>query len=90
MSLVKYFATMTGAFGPIRKVVVDRETPKCIWVDGRRQGKESGFGRYFDSFEEAKNYLLDKADQDLARARRLLQRAQAHHGNIKGLKEPCE
>ena len=90
MSSVKYFATMTGAFGPIRKVVVDRETPKCIWSGGMRQNKESELGCYFDSFEEAKTYLLYAAERNLSKSILKLHEAKDRYVYIKDLAEPCE
>lgn len=69
-------------------VECDRETDSSVFVDGKRRAKESAHECYFDSFDEAKAWLLDRAERRVQAARIALQRAQDSLGNIKGLKEP--
>jgi hypothetical protein len=53
----------------------------------RRVSKISS-DRYFDSWDEAKAYLLERAQTQLVGAQRALQHRQDELGNIKGLKKP--
>ncbi|MFC0667045.1 hypothetical protein ACFSKY_22420 [Azotobacter chroococcum] len=69
-------------------VECERATDSSVFVNGKRRAKESANERYLDSFDEAKSWLLDRADRRLQAARNALQRAQDQLGNIKGMKEP--
>lgn len=83
--IVKY---RTSGFGknPIEKIEVERETDSSVWIKGRRSVKDSSWLKYFDSWEDAHSFLLQKAEKNLISARRSLERAQGEHGNIKGMK----
>ncbi len=85
--IVKY---RTGGYGKnlIEKIEVDRETEINVWIDGRRHAKDSLWHKYWDSWEDAHTFLLEKATRSLEGARRSLERAQSEHGNIKGMKAP--
>lgn len=78
----------TGGFGniPIETVEVERETDSSVWINGRRNAKTTSWDKYWDSWEEAHAYLLEKAERSLQSARRSLEMAQAKYGNIKGMK----
>ena len=56
----------------------------------RRVAKSSAYDCYFDSWQEAKDHLMAKAERELFAARAALQRKQDELGNIKGLKAPQE
>lgn len=82
----------------IAEVEVLRETATSVFLrdEGflanasgeRREAKRSTYTNYHDSWLEAKQFLLNKAENELITARRALQRAQDVLGNIKGMKEP--
>jgi hypothetical protein len=74
---------------PIEAVEVQRETQSTIWINGKRGSKRTEYDNYFDTWDEAKEFLLSKASSELASARRKLERAQGEYGNIKGLKAPA-
>jgi len=86
MPVIKY---RTGSWGGklIEAVEIERETDKCIWVNGSRMNKVSSYYKFHESWPEAKEYLLARAERALESARRSLQRAQDELGNIKGLKD---
>lgn len=85
--ITKYRAT-AGFAGRIKKVVVLRETSISIWTEhNRRESKCSSYYNYFDSFEEAKAFLVEQAEINIQSARNNLQSAQGRLGNVKGLKE---
>lgn len=73
----------------IERVEIFRETDNFVYFgNGCREAKRSGFQNYFDTWEDAKAFLLDEAQKSIDAARRELQRAQAEYGNIKGMKNP--
>jgi len=83
----KYLARPYGKL--IWPVEVERETEKCVWIGGRRSAKRTSRVGYFDTFKDAKAFLLRMAthDYEIARYYRL-ERCRAFIGNVKGLKAP--
>lgn len=80
---------MTGWFAKgelIKKIEVEKETEKSVIIDGRRNAKFSEHAQYHESFDEAKAFLMQKAEARLTKARRSLEDAQGFYGNVKGLK----
>lgn len=72
----------------IEVVEVERETGSSVWIKGRRSKKQTLEGdSYFDTFIEAKNYMLDIAERRVNLMRARWERAKAYYGNVKGLKE---
>jgi hypothetical protein len=82
----KFRASRFGA--KVAEVDVERETESSVWIDGSRTSKRSVHENYFDSWEEARDYLLTMAENDLMSARRKLELAQGRVGNIRGMKKP--
>ena len=80
----------TGGFGKnlIEEIEVERETDSSVWINGRRNAKNSSLHKYCDTWGEAHLFLLEKAERSLESARRSLERAQGEYGNIKGMKAP--
>jgi hypothetical protein len=78
----KYRASPYGK--KIELVIVERETQSSIWIRGSRMAKRNTF---FDTWEDAKDYLLSEAARKLSSARTNLQYAQDRYGNIKGLRQ---
>lgn len=62
----------------IKQVEVERETDVSIWVNN-----------YWDTWEDARDFLMKQAEMKLADARRGLQVAQSEYENVKGLKAPA-
>lgn len=46
-------------------VEVERETGSSVWINGRRNAKTTDYHCYFDSFEDAKSYLLKSIQMDI-------------------------
>lgn len=78
-------------WGRISVETFEKETD-CFLVgaNGRRTSKRSSWENYFDSWDEAKQFLLDEAQQKLDMCRRSLADAQSKFGNIKGMKPPAD
>ncbi len=75
-------------FAEIKTIEIIRETNKSIWSKERGQERKitETIG-YFDTWEEAKNFLLECADRDVKNARRTLEYYNSKYGNILGLKK---
>ena len=77
----------TSLWGQLIKVVdVDRETTSSVWIRGRRTSKRTEDYSYFDTFAEAKQYLLGIAEREVNSARQNLERAEGNYNNVKELK----
>lgn len=87
---MKKFRVSKNCYGsnPIQEIEIQKETEKMVvLMNGRRELKESSYEQYFDSWDEAKQYLIRRAETRLTAARSNLQSAQDELGNIKGLKQ---
>ena len=84
--MIKY---RTGGFGNklIEKVEVERETEVSVWINGRRNAKDSSWYKYFNSWNEAHSFLIEKAESDVEAATNRLRRASANLQKIKSLTE---
>ena len=75
--LVKYRATVGWA--DIAVIKVERETEQSVWIKQfgkvRRYAKRSGHENYFDSFDEAKSFLLGLAANEVSVAKARLDQA---------------
>jgi len=75
-------------FNRVEKVEVAGETDHFVkLLNGRKEAKQSDWCSYFDSFDDAKNYLIDKAQKRVDSLRRSLESANGELGQIKGIKE---
>lgn len=83
---IKYKAEFVF-YPKIDKQKIERESIKSVFVDGRRIKKETSRHKYFDSFQEAKAYLIELYECKVSAARSVLEGAKGHLGNAKGLKE---
>ncbi len=87
--MITKYKTRKATFGKlIEPVQVQKETEASVWIDGRRIAKRTQYDNYFDSFDEAKAFLTEYAENMLNSSRRSLERAQGFAGNVKGLKAP--
>ena len=82
--MIKYLTK----FNRVEKVEVAGETDHFVkLLNGRKEAKQSDWCSYFDSFDDAKNYLIDKAQKRVDSLRRSLESANGELGQIKGIKE---
>ena len=70
----------------IEAVVVVRETENYVWIGKRRVAKMSGDGGYFDTWDAAKQHLVDKAERAVDGARDRLTVTLAKLDRAKALK----
>ena len=86
MSIEKF---MTGLFGgAIQKVAIDKETEKTFWLKGTRHPKEGGYLKIHDTWDEAKNHLIDKAKTELDRALLNVNRKESELKKVEELEKP--
>lgn len=65
--MIKY---QVGGFfkkNPIEPVEVEKETEKSIWINGCIRRKTSGYEKYFDTWQEAHDYLKNQAESKISR-----------------------
>lgn len=67
---------------------VDRETDSNVWTDGRRIKKLSTNDGYFDTFDEAKDFLAEHAKRRIKSAEAALESARKFSDKVDGLKAP--
>lgn len=89
---MKKFKTNVGE-DRIDEVEVVRESEQSVWVRGyrgveRRESKMSQCGCYFDTWEEAHAYLVDKQDFKVVLARSSLAYAEKQLAEVQALKKP--
>ena len=83
------FRTEGIAWSKIKPVEIESETTNFVIINGRRSAKMSSYHCFFDTWQEAHDYLMLEAENALNTARRRLEEAQGKHGNIKGMKPPA-
>ena len=44
----------------VEKVEIEKETESSVWIKGRREAKETQYHAFFNTFQEAKDFLIDK------------------------------
>lgn len=77
----------------IEEVEVERETDQCVWIkrygDKKpcRTNKRSSYENYFDTFEEARGYLYNKAKSRLMAAQAELEEAEKRMDAIIALRK---
>ena len=70
----------------IHPVVIEKETPKSVWVHGGiRMLKKSNRHNFYDSFKEAKQALLEAQRTRIKQLQKTLERAESILDDIKGL-----
>lgn len=71
----------------IETVEIARETEKqVVLMGGRRSNKIGDYEGYFDTWDQAKQHLLDKTECEVQERKASLEYAKDKLGNIKGMK----
>ena len=82
---------MTKKYGVIiEKVEVERETESSIWTDGVRNAKRSGWSNFFDTFDEAKDFLMKESESHLLYNEKRLEAAKNRLAEVKALENDNE
>jgi len=69
----------------IETVTALRATEKTVWIGNRRCARKSHYEKYFDTYEQAKAYLLDQAKMKLERAKDNLERSEENLKYVQSL-----
>ena len=89
--MIKYHAW--SIFGEIEKREILRETDKCVFFaspyakNGRREDKLSEGQGYFDTFEEARRYLIEIEQRKIVNLRNEISMRQDRIAKIQELTE---
>lgn len=77
-----------SAGGEIEAIEILGQTDFFVKLpNGRKDAKRSSGYNYFDTFQEAKVFLIDVAEKKVRSLRLQLERANGELGQIKGIKE---
>ena len=71
----------------IFEVEADRETNLSVWVCGRKNAKKSSGGGFFNTFAEAKEWLIEQAHNEMCDTMRELHIRQNRLEDIKKISE---
>jgi hypothetical protein len=75
----------------IKKVEIIRETKNSVFVKDqegqRREAKRSSWDNWHDSFEDAKAFLVENAEREVAAAQAVFERWQAKLAQARALRE---
>ena len=65
--MVKYRVDLVymGVSAEIKRIEVERQTAHIVFMDGYWKSKKSDYCQFFDSFLEAKEFLLDTQKRNL-------------------------
>jgi hypothetical protein len=93
---MKKYKTVSNVKNLIEEVEVERETELCVWVwvtrwGGRelaRAAKRSSYENYFDTWDEARDFLRDARQSRLDSARDAVTSAERALAEINALKNP--
>lgn len=89
---MKKYKTTGNWSATIEVVECEKETAASVWVKwnptsiARRNNKRSSYENYFDSFQEAKDFLIKQGKTKVESARRGLEEANSYLGNANGLR----
>lgn len=86
--MIKY--KTTGHIAPhpkIKAVKIDRETEKCIWVNGHRVAKISEWECFFDTWQDAHSHILGRTQELVESARFRFDKYKGLLVDIKEMKE---
>lgn len=63
--MITMFETTRETWHPteIMRVDVSRRTEKSVWINGRRRARTSDWSTYHDTWEDARNHLLEFAER---------------------------
>jgi hypothetical protein len=78
----------TYGYDRIDDVTVDKYTDSSVWIDDKRNSRNSDHYSYFQTFEEAKDYLLEKIKAKIQWHRQQALNYGEYWNNILRIEEP--
>lgn len=73
-----------------------KRTEKCVWVDNwgsgniKRSLKDSVWAKFFDTWEEAWDYIMSRCDEKIRRAQSAMDAAKAEKQKINNMPRPVD
>lgn len=71
-----------ACFGKVTPVEVERESKKCVWINGVRRERESNWRPLFDTEKEAWRYLIAKYEAAVVVAKNRVEDAERERGKL--------
>lgn len=84
--MLVFFRTVQWGEG-IQKVVAERANENSVWIKGNRHAKVSSHNRYFETFDEAKQYLILKSQLLIESHKRSIERELSTIQKFTGMNE---
>lgn len=81
---------ITGGYGwkpSITEIIIERETDLSYWVNGERRSKDTRYSKMFNTFQDAKNFMLFEKREEIERSKRKTQQLSSEWDLINKLKE---
>ena len=72
----------------ITRIEVEKETKSFVWVKGRQCGKCTEYKTFLDSWDDAKQFLLDRIKGKIHAAQGRLEYAQKELTEVEALEKP--
>lgn len=87
--MIKYMTTTMNRkpLPSIQKYECERETESSLWINGDRYLKKTSCDNYFGTWEEAWQYIFERASMNIVEAEDYLAECQARLEEIRLLKE---
>lgn len=85
--MYKYKTTKIQPNNLIEKVEIKKETDKSVWTKYGRTAKNGRWDQYHDTWQQAKDYLKERAGFRLDAAHKELHGAKDHYETVKSLVE---
>lgn len=71
----------------IETVEIEKETGRSVWVRGRKELKACNTHKYFDTFEEAKRYLIVRFETNIINAREVIRKTESSLETLRKMQE---
>lgn len=73
-------------WGKIEEIEADKIEEKSVWIKGRRRNRISDWESFFKTWDEAKAFMVDRLENELAAAKQELDKARSNLEAAKALK----
>ena len=87
--MIKYKARVNARYceAEIESVEVEKETEKSVWINGRRESKNTLYGTFFDTWEQAHRELYLKQKRNVENIKNSLDDAEKRLSEIMAMKK---
>ena len=82
---MKMYRTSKWSFR-IDETEAEKVSEKSVWIGGRRNDRLSSYHNYFETWEDAKNFIVSRCESNFQSANRLLDKRRSELETAKALK----